>query len=201
MVFCPSCGQEIAGRDRYCSKCGEQVRDLPEDATSPSTDSDESDQKKSSTEPNDAGENFLERSLWTRVAAGGAVLVILGAFLPWVSASVLGMTVVVTGIEGDGIYTALGATIAVVIIGLKWTPLGMFVSILSGGGISLLGTIYILDPLVGVEGTENEFTQAIIQTRIGLYLTLLGGIMIISGSYLELITSGGEKKERSESTV
>lgn len=102
-----------------------------------------------------------------------AVLAVLAAFLPWVTAGVQAGPVDVTastGIEGLGVLTVLLAVIAIggVLVGhgARWAAV---VTTAAGLAVFLVGGWKILD-LGGVASPG-----------IGLYLTLVGGLGIAIG--------------------
>lgn len=111
--------------------------------------------------------NFARLNLQQRIAAGAAAVVLVSAFLPWVS--FLGFSAL--GIEGDGkltfIFALAGLALLAVTAGVfqepKFAGKGADISLLVLGGLTaLIGLIDTLDA-----GSLAAF---------GLYFTLLGGL-------------------------
>lgn len=102
--------------------------------------------------------NGLQRD--HQIVMVGALITIVGAFLPW--ATVLGTSVL--GINGDGIGTLILALIAAGVV--YWTPLsGELRNLYVAAGAGILTILIGLVDLSGVAGT-------------GIYVTLLGGIVM-----------------------
>lgn len=108
------------------------------------------------------------------LALASAVLAVLAAFLPWVTAGVqagpVDVTASTTGIEGLGVLTVLLAVIAIggVLVGhgARWAAV---VITAAGLAVFLVGGWKILD----LGGAASP--------GIGLYFTLLGGLGIAIG--------------------
>ncbi|WP_241430892.1 hypothetical protein [Natronolimnohabitans innermongolicus] len=97
----------------------------------------------------------------------------------------LGSSISNSGIDGDGVFTLILAVVAVVVVGRSrlgswgrktWigvTLIGVFVAFLAMG--------YINDPWMGVDENPPENAEMLVDTGIGLYLTAIGGIMLLAG--------------------
>jgi hypothetical protein len=48
--------------------------------------------------------------------------------------------------------------------------------------IALIGGAYIYDPWIGVEQTVTDEQRSLIDIGIGLYLTLVGGALVVIGT-------------------
>lgn len=190
-VYCPHCG--AAGQSgTYCMECGEAIRDATEQTGDAGDDVQEAQEPDRPEEPGSTeGEETepleeSEEELITgqRLIIAGAVLAAIGAFLPWFSASALGTTVEVTGVERDGKFTLAFAVIA----GLagwrygdrpwsRWVVVGVVVL---GGLTAFFGGVYIYDPWIGQEAPRQEVQNAV-QIEMGLYATLIGGALMAIG--------------------
>ena len=121
------------------------------------------------------------------VAGVAALLVFIGSFLPWVTASIpFAGDFSVSGTEGgrDGILTVILAAISLLALGILFVSNGWrrikLVSIL----ILLLGLA--ITSIVGYDYAEiqKEFfddpeVAAFISVGIGLYMVLIGGVALI----------------------
>ena len=124
---------------------------------------------------------------------GGAGLVILGAFLPWVSVSVslLGESSShsTNGIDGDGKITLLLAIGALVLTVLKNPAQAKLFALLALIASSLAALIGIYDATqIGGNSEAKTMMEAMgsgfkVSLGIGLYLTILGGAVAAFGSF------------------
>lgn len=122
------------------------------------------------------------------INALGAVAVILGAFLPWVSVTtILGMGVTLYGIQGDGVITLTLGCIGLGITFLKCRKFRASVNLLLGGLIALIGIYYLSRAPTLYELFDVEPQLLKIDIGVGLYLTAIGGVTLIVGSFLGLI--------------
>jgi len=121
--------------------------------------------------------NFKKLSPQQMISGGAAAVVLIAAFLPWVS--LWGMNAY--GIEGDGVITLVLSIAALVILALSTellgapkipTKVGNIIVLVAGGLISLVGLI--------------DMNRA---AAIGLFLTLLGGLAMVGGAVWQLILS------------
>lgn len=119
-----------------------------------------------------------------KLVVGGAIVAVVGAFLPWFTVDALGTTASVNGIERDGIFTFVFALIAVGLILYqgpgRWKTGVLAGCLILGALIALVGSAYIYDPWLGTE-QPSEAEQALINIGSGLYLTAFSGYIIIGG--------------------
>ncbi|WP_256394118.1 hypothetical protein [Natronoarchaeum rubrum] len=120
----------------------------------------------------------------------GAAAIVVGAFLPWLEASIAGTTITRTGINHDGIVTlALGFAAIVVIAFAEWRDAIKGLMLALGGLVSAMAAVYIADPLIfGYEGPEaqRQLAESTISAGSGLYVTLLGGLLLVFASAIAL---------------
>ncbi|WP_136342298.1 hypothetical protein [Halapricum salinum] len=130
---------------------------------------------------------------WTRprLASGvGTVGVIIGAFLPWISVSFIA-TRTVNGIDADGVITLLVALVVGAAVVWKWSRATQVLSAIGGLITGGLGLMYITDPLAGVEFSstaEEAFAEQVASPEIGLYVTALGGALLLIGGILGVLS-------------
>jgi hypothetical protein len=97
-----------------------------------------------------------------------SIIGIVAAFLPWASITILGLTVTVSGIEGDGFITLVlfAVSLALCFIGTRSEPLGKIKFICAVIGIAC-AAIALFSPI-----------------EIGGILTLLAGISVCIFSFI-----------------
>jgi hypothetical protein len=133
------------------------------------------------------------RPEWTTqvwgLVLGGAALVVLGAFLPWVKAQAGIFSVTKNGIDGDGVLTLLLAIALGIVFpaGRPAKTVGWIVITLSG----LILAIALYDT-VDISNKADELTRsnALVDVSakvgIGLWLTLAAGVAALVGGILAL---------------
>lgn len=123
------------------------------------------------------------RGLWTGLA--GAVLVIIGAFLPWVSvASVFG-NLGVNGIDGDGKITAGLAALGGLLLWLGWTNrsrVSVIVTIVAAALAGLV-TLYDWSNVSDKVSDLNNGDAVRASIGIGLYATGIGIVMLFASAF------------------
>lgn len=133
---------------------------------------------------------------WTtarKASIVGSIGAAVGAFLPWFSLNVLGTSATRRGIEADGIITLIAAVLVFIVVAWRWGPWQRGVSFVFGLFILGLGSIYIYDPLFGVRDqltAQQEQYQHLISPDIGLYLTAIGGLVIVGSIAYDTWFSG-----------
>lgn len=111
-----------------------------------------------------------------KLSVGAIAIVVLGAFLPWVS--IFGSSVL--GIEGDGVITlvlAIGGAVALALGGLIGKP--RFTGRKADITALVLAVVTALIGLMDMNGFA----------AIGLYLTLLGGLAWTAGAIWQLVAA------------
>jgi len=112
------------------------------------------------------------------IAAIGAVLIAVGALLPWISVSIFDLTR--RGIDADGTITFAGSLIILVLVLFtKWGRKNRLLSLVIGVLVALISLLYIIDPLFGVQVPDEDIARGVIDIGSGLYVTLLGSILVV----------------------
>lgn len=112
------------------------------------------------------------------IAGLGSILIAVGALLPWLSISFLGISK--RGVDGDGIFTLTGSVVILLLLMFtKWNRRHKQLSLIVGILMMLFSFIYIIDPLFGVQVPNEEIARGVVNIGIGLYLTLLGSILVV----------------------
>lgn len=121
------------------------------------------------------------------VAAFGALLIIIGAFLPWGKVD----NVIITGIDGDGIITLALAVVVLVILVIK--KISLLTSALLGALIAAIGVAQTFSISQKIEEIKTIFASSLIGPNIngridfGVYLTILGSAFIVFGAFIQWI--------------
>lgn len=103
---------------------------------------------------------------------GGAVLAVVAAFLTWVQVDVGPAAAGSTGVEGLGLLTlllAVGVGVLVVAVDVEWGGIAL---VAGGVAIALVALVEFVD-LDGAAGPG-----------IGLYLTILAGLVVAGSGWL-----------------
>jgi len=130
----------------------------------------------------------LGLSLGRFIGAVSAIVVIVGAFLPW--AKVMGF-LSIAGTDGDGMYTMAAGIAGVICCVIKKVPIWvtlllgvLVVAIMGYDGYNLMDMNSGLD---SAATEENPFAaMAQVSIGIGAYATALGGLGMIVGSIMEM---------------
>jgi len=136
------------------------------------------------------GDSRLTFSRGEQLAIGSAAVVVIAAFLPWISASILGTSVTVNGIDGDGVITLGMAVVAgVLVVARQWDRINRALVGVLGGLIAALALYYVVDPTTGIEGGDvaAELAREAVSPGIGLYLTALGGVGLVIAAVLDSV--------------
>lgn len=118
-------------------------------------------------------------------AAGSAALVVLGATAPWIR---VGYGSSSSGLdEGDGVYTLLiGVSVSVAILAAllrRLTAIPLY-AVLLGAGWVVCGAA-----LVNLDQIQNSRQSGVdLSAKEGLYLTLLGGVGLVTAAIAGLAT-------------
>lgn len=189
--YCTDCGTENDDDARYCSGCGTQLTEPTETPTETQTD----DETTATTPQPDTHSRDVpptrtsENSLLDRLGRArqslilSCVGVVVGAFLPWFSVTVLGTTVTVAGIDRDGVFTLI---VAVLVLGFAlahWTNRTRQASIVLGALVAGLSALYISDPYAFSGSETTQLQRNAINIGFGLYLTFLSGIGVAAAAY------------------
>jgi len=112
----------------------------------------------------------------------GGICLLIGAMLPWatVTSDFLGLSRSITGVEGDGILSAIGGVILLLIgiiakgsAGKTYSPFGIIVSILCG--LLLVLKIANLAALPATQGVSYSLGAGLtLISPLGILLAVLG---------------------------
>lgn len=188
MTHCTECGVELQDGAQFCKNCGHEVGSNASGIESTTGD----DQSPVPTDSDDLGRKSSSQSLverWgtgERIVLAGGALVVVSAFLPWITANILGTNASMRGIEGDGTITLLIGIIGAVAAGYTWKTWSKLVAGIAGFIVIAIAVLYIVDPLFGAQTTQMSAQQLDIARRAytpsyGLYGTGLGGLLMLGG--------------------
>lgn len=117
----------------------------------------------------------------------GAILVIIGAFLPWGKVN----DVITTGLDGDGVLTLIGAVVIFIMLFIKKIPL--WVSMIVGILIGAIGIAQTFSISEKISEIKSMFASSLIGPNIngridfGVYLTIVGAAFIVFGTFIQWI--------------
>lgn len=139
-----------------------------------------------------------------KVTLAGVVVAAVGSFLPWVKVSLIG-TQTVTGIDGGDGLIVLGivAAVGIALLVRDLGRIGRGLVALSGLVVAGLAAMYINDPVAGVEfesQSEAELAQAVADPAFGLYVVLVGGILVVVGAALGFHSGRSSQRVQQTST-
>lgn len=121
------------------------------------------------------------------VAKIGALLVGIGAFLPWGSVD----NIVSTGMSGDGKITLTFAIVVLLVLFIKKIPL--WASMALGLIVAAIGIIQTFSINQKIDEIKSMFASSLTgpaingKIDIGIYLTILGSTLIIFGTFIQWI--------------
>jgi len=124
------------------------------------------------------------------IGALGGIIAIVGVFLPWVTASVLGVGISVSGWDA---YSTLGSYEPLIVLIVAIVTL--LVAVLTKGMIQkwgttifglitlILGAYYAMN-VASVAGDAAQFVGVTVSVGYGLYLVIVGGIVALIGGIM-----------------
>lgn len=130
--------------------------------------------------------DFTRLTMPERISFGAMVVVVVAAFLPWVS--LLGVSA--RGTEGDGAITLILAVAGIAVLSISS---GLFRPQKAAGKPSQI-TLLVLAALVALVGIYDMNGAA----AIGLYLTLFAGVVWVVGAVWQLVTAGSRRQQAAE---
>jgi hypothetical protein len=134
-----------------------------------------------------AAANPLAKWLWL----GGAIVVIIGAFLPWASIDIGFDSVSKNGTDGDGVITIVFGIAAVVLLIIRWNKVRARGLTIGALVLSALTAVIAVIDMVDVKSRFSDSPFAISASiGIGLWLTLIGALVAVAGTVLALVRSG-----------
>lgn len=184
--YCSECGTELSDDAAYCRTCGAEIpaststRD--EAATTPVEDNEpESGQTTTASESDSSRIGGLTRT--QQYLAVSCLVTVAGGFLPWLTATVVGTSISVQGIERDGVFTLGAGVLVLLFLFAKWTKRTRQSSVVLGALVALLAAIYISDPWAFSDTTTTQLQRQAVNIGIGLYVTLFGGVGMAAFAY------------------
>ncbi len=187
--FCPNCGTQSSGT-RYCTNCGTDLArpsaEVPLGPPPPET------PPRETAPPSDRSSSLDWGGVLFLIAGG---LVVLGSFLPWISATAAFIgTISRNGIDGgDGVIT-VGLGILTGLFGVSLLARSGRPSVARVGALFIgLITLYLALVEIGsASARAREITNdyATGQVGAGLYVIALGAILAIIAALSPLIPRG-----------
>lgn len=126
----------------------------------------------------------------------GGILAIVGAFLPW---AIVGGNSSVTGLSGQGLFVVTFSLIAIGLIFFReWEQLEQ-AGILSMGVLTVIVIMNVFSSIGEIP--EGQSIALSTSPGIGLYISLVGGLVLVAGGGLGYMFGSKESKDTSEISV
>lgn len=178
-TFCPSCGKPRQGSLRYCSSCGFDY--ASSEAPSKPTES---------ATPVSAPVTTKSVHPASIAVIAGGLLIAIGSFLPWVTASTIFGSLSRSGIDagGDGWITLVAGTVIAVLGLVTLTNPNRAANLLVAIGAAVAAVIFALD-FSDVQGRVSDLESssegmALGGVGIGLWMVALGAIVSFIASLM-----------------
>lgn len=113
----------------------------------------------------------------------GGIGLIVGAAMPWgVATSIFGQ-MTMSGLEGDGIFTAAaGVVLLIIALAVKGKP-GKSFSVV-GGIIAILAGVMLVNILINLGGISSE-PGIVLNVGTGLYISIIGAVLGAIGGFVK----------------
>lgn len=113
------------------------------------------------------------------------LLLLIGAFMPWVTitSAFFGLSQSLTGIEGDGMFSA-GAGIILLLISFSAKPTPGKNYSIPGIIVSVLAFLLLFGK-PGALKNSSDADGVLVSIGFGLYLSILGSILGVIGSFIK----------------
>lgn len=180
LTDCPECGHQVSDTAQSCPNCGHPLSD----AQTPST---------TKAAPTSTALVF---------SIVGAVAIIIGSLLPWISVQTIFGTISASGTEGDGIFTLIAGAIVGAVAGVALSKKNA--SRTTGILVILLGIasgLIAFNVFSNLAGTAELADEGVFTTiGGGLWLVILGAAAVI-GSGVSVLSAAGTTQTQPKSTM
>jgi len=141
------------------------------------------------TEGRPAGGGFsmekITSSRSTLIVLVGALLALIGSFLPWATVSVEGFgSESASGMDGDGVITLIVA-LAAAAIAVFMKGRGRMIGIIVAAGIIILVSIIDIADVNRAAGEIGDIPGVDTSVGFGLWLVLVGGVVALVGAFVK----------------
>ncbi|KXB05389.1 hypothetical protein AKJ50_01045, partial [candidate division MSBL1 archaeon SCGC-AAA382A13] len=123
----------------------------------------------------------MKLSIGERAGFFGAILVVVGCFLPWMKINATSMLNGFETIPGI-IAIIITVTVSVLIYHRKWDIKNALTLVVSGSIISILMAAQYTNP----SRFDPELIVLMVEPSLGLYITLLGSVSLVFGGLFDL---------------
>lgn len=181
MAFCTRCGHELSPGAAFCAQCGAAVQGAPQASSQaaagvpsaareavPVRPEDTAPSTVGATRPSVPAASSRTALVPAGIAGIGALLVAIGAVLPWGDAGF----VAVRGIEGDGMITLAVAALGLVAL----------LSVLKRARVGIYVLEILLALVAAAVGFYDLFNMPAGLVGNGLYLTAIAGVIWLIGA-------------------
>lgn len=117
----------------------------------------------------------------------GGILAVVGSFLPWGVATVFGRAETIVGIKGAGIFTLILAVLGIIFLFLAMKFRKASIGTIITGLIIPILCVQQMSMLKEAVGERMIPGVAEVSVGYGLYLTLIGGIILLIGGIIAMV--------------
>lgn len=176
-MFCSNCGAQIVEGSAFCTQCGAKIGLNQMDQTQEPQQT--NNMQQAYQQPNMQMASMNNTSRMPRIISMiGAVLAVIGCFLPFYSISAFGYSEYKTYADGDGMLVIILAIVTLVLCAISRKALYKISLITSG--LSLVILIY---SWIQVKDAAQGFGNF----DIGAYLVALGCVLMVVGGVIGLL--------------
>jgi hypothetical protein len=174
--FCNACGGRIETDAQFCGACGHRVRPAGTDTSSTASAS----ASANITRTAEAAQKRIvatpERVVF-RWILGSSLALGLGSVGPWATATLLGITVSVSGLHGGGWVTlAVAGAAILLLLNPVWLERAAWLRERRLGAMVGLAILAVLICVLNLVGAEHSGLEGIVHPGWGLYLATVASI-------------------------
>lgn len=210
-MFCPNCGTQVKDDAAFCPNCGAALKKPQSSQAQGAPNAPQGAAQGAPNAPRGAAQNNRNNwqarpaqsiaqpassasgAIFAGIALAGAVLNIVGCFLPWFSVEVFGFTESMNGLKvGDD----LGIGVVILIAALIGAVVSIIALVRHGGGkgsalfVMILGIVCFVIMLLQIHSVKSELRDEMIdlstmvKTEAGVTLVILGSVLMIVAAIL-----------------
>ena len=181
-MFCPKCGAQVPDGSPFCSSCGAP---MAQQTQQPMNQANNFGGNSNGFNPQDMVNDFKSNITDIKsfgipqfVALGGAVVLLISMFLPYLKVTVFGLSKSANFFDGGALHWILGILIALCSAFLAVTKKGL--NMLIAGGVAVL--FFIFEWIF-----QFKDTLGVVSKGAGFYIMLLACLAIAVGGVLQFL--------------
>lgn len=181
-MFCPKCGAQVPDGSPFCSSCGAP---MAQQTQQPMNHANNFGGNSNGFNPQDMVNDFKSNITDIKsfgipqfVALGGAVVLLISMFLPYLKVTVFGLSKSANFFDGGALHWILGILIALCSAFLAVTKKGL--NMLIAGGVAVL--FFIFEWIF-----QFKDTLGVVSKGAGFYIMLLACLAIAVGGVLQFL--------------